>query len=117
MNKRQEDFTAAQKNQILERDGYKCAICGQGKAEGVELQVDHIRPKKRGGKAELDNGQTLCSVHNFRKKTYTQAETGKRMFINLLRLAKKSNDQALIDFCTHIISVYDEHNINGHIDW
>ena len=117
INNKLEDFTAAQKSQILERDGHKCAICGQGEAEGVELQVDHIRPKERGGKAELENGQALCSVHNFRKKTYTQAETGKRMFINLLRVAKKSNDQTLIDFCNDVIKVYDQHDINGHIKW
>ena len=40
-----EDFTPTQKSQILKRDGYKCVICGRGLEDGVELQVDHIKPK------------------------------------------------------------------------
>ena len=63
-----EDFTAAQKEAILKRDGYKCVICGRGKKDGVDLQVDHIRPKDFGGEAIIENGQTLCSQHNFIKK-------------------------------------------------
>ena len=30
------DFTQEQKKQILERDGYKCVICGRGEQDGVE---------------------------------------------------------------------------------
>ncbi|MFA3783043.1 HNH endonuclease [Melioribacteraceae bacterium 4301-Me] len=44
-----EDFTTEQKLEILKRDGYKCVICGKGKKDGVELQVDHIKPKYLGG--------------------------------------------------------------------
>ena len=40
-----EDFSASDKKQILERDGYKCVICGKGKKDGIDLQVDHIKPK------------------------------------------------------------------------
>ena len=46
--------------------------------DGVELQVDHIKPKDKGGKATFENGQTLCATHNFRKKNYRQTETGKK---------------------------------------
>ena len=63
-----EDFTAAQKEAILKRDGYKCVICGRGEKDGVELHVDHIKPKDLGGEATIENGQTLCSQHNFMKK-------------------------------------------------
>ena len=63
-----EDFSPALKKQILERDNYKCVICGLGKNEGVEIHIDHIKPKDLGGKATLQNGQTLCARHNFLKK-------------------------------------------------
>lgn len=112
-----EDFPEALKRQILERDGYRCVVCGQGRAEGVELHVDHIRPKDKGGRATLDNGQTLCSTHNFRKKNYNQTESGKRMFIRLLKLAQSEHDEAMVAFCRDILAVYDKHNINGHIEW
>ena len=51
-----EDFTEEQKKLILERDGYRCAICGKGKENGVELHVDHIKPKDLGGEAVIENG-------------------------------------------------------------
>ena len=67
-----EDFTTAQKKIILKRDNYKCVICGRGIKDGVELHVDHIKPKDLGGKATIENGQTLCSQHNFLKKNFKQ---------------------------------------------
>jgi len=112
-----EDFTAAQKKTILERDGYKCVICGRGKEDGVELHVDHIKPKDFGGKAVIENGQTLCAQHNFLKKNFKQTETGKKMFIRLYELAKSLDDEKLIAFCSDILSVYEKHGINGHIVW
>ncbi|WP_235852195.1 HNH endonuclease [Helicobacter mehlei] len=45
-----EDFSPALKKQILERDGYACVICGAGQKEGMELHVDHIKPKDLGVK-------------------------------------------------------------------
>ncbi len=112
-----EDFTPAQKKQILERDGYKCVICGRGREHGVELQVDHIKPKDFGGKATIENGQTLCAQHNFLKKNYKQTETGKKMFIRLLGLARELKDAKIIAFCEDILAVYEKHDINGHIEW
>jgi hypothetical protein len=112
-----EDFTQAQKNEILERDGYRCVICGRGKAEGVELHVDHIKPKDLGGTATIENGQTLCTQHNFQKKNFKQTETGKKMFIRLYELSKKAGDNDLMRFCEDILEVFERNNINGHIEW
>ena len=112
-----EDFTPNLKRQILERDNYSCVICGMGKKEGVELHVDHIKPKDLGGKATLENGQTLCSQHNFLKKNLRQTETGKKMFIRMLESAKSANEKALIDFLEEVLELYEKHNINGHIVW
>ncbi len=116
-NREMEDFTVAQKHQILERDGYKCVICGRGLKDGVELHVDHIKPKDFGGKATIENGQVLCSQHNFLKKNFKQTETGKKMFIRLYELAKKEGNQELLSFCVQILEVFDKNNINGHIKW
>lgn len=112
-----EDFSEAQKQAILKRDSFKCVICGLGKKEGEELHVDHIKPKDKGGKAVIENGQTLCGKHNYRKKNYQQTETGKRMFIRLLKLARKKGDTELMDFCKEILEVYEKNNINGFIKW
>jgi len=112
-----EDFTEAQKEVIMKRDNYRCVICGRGREDGVELQVDHIRPKDQGGKAEIENGETLCAQHNFQKKNYKQTESGKRFFIRLYGAAKKNNDKALQDFCTQILEVYERNGVNSHIVW
>lgn len=112
-----EDFTPALKKQILERDNYQCVICGMGKKEGMELHIDHIKPKDLGGKATLENGQTLCSKHNFLKKNLKQTETGKKMFLRMLETAKNANEKELIDFLEDVLEVYEKHNINGHIVW
>jgi hypothetical protein len=116
-NKKLEYFTKEQKQQILERDGFRCVICGKGFQDGVELQVDHIKPKDKGGKATIENGQTLCSTHNFRKKNYQQTETGKKMFIRLYEAAKAIDDIETMNFCAQILEVFEKNNVNGHIIW
>lgn len=112
-----EDFTLARKEAILKRDGYKCVICGRSKKDGVELHVDHIKPKDLGGEATIENGQTLCSQHNFIKKNFKQTETGKKMFIRLYELAKKEKNKELIKFCADVLETYEKYGINGHIVW
>lgn len=112
-----EDFTSAQKKQILERDGYKCVICGKGRQDGVELHVDHIKAKDLGGEATISNGQTLCAQHNFMKRNLKQTETGKKMFIRLYELAKIQEDTALQEFCTEVLEVFERHDVDGHIVW
>lgn len=111
------EFTQEEKNTILERDGYKCSICGKSEKDGVSLHIDHIKPRDKGGKSTLENGQVLCSEHNLKKKNYKQTETGKRMFINLHRLANFTNDKKLAKFCEDVLKIYDNHKINGHIEW
>jgi len=112
-----EDFTPEQKEAILKRDGYKCIICGRGKKDGVELHVDHIKPRYLGGESTIENGQTLCAQHNFIKKTLKQTKTGKKMFIRLYELAKKEGEEKLKKFCEEILTTYEKYNINGHIVW
>lgn len=112
-----DDFTPEQKQQILERDGYRCVICGRGVKDGVELHVDHIKPRHLGGKSEIENGQTLCAPCNFKKKVYKQTETGKRMFIRLYEIAKKQGDEKVASFCEDVLRLYEKHNINDHIKW
>ena len=112
-----EDFTEAQKEAIMKRDNYRCVVCGLGRENGVDLQVDHIKPKDQGGKAEIDNGETLCAKHNFQKKNYKQTESGKRFFIRLYQAAKKNDDKATQDFCTQILEVYEKNDVNCQIVW
>lgn len=47
---------------LKESDG-RCALCGATNRERP-LQVDHIKPRSKGGKTEYDNLQVLCSKCN-----------------------------------------------------
>ena len=112
-----EDFTPEQREEVLERDEYRCVICGRGKRVEVELHVDHIKPRNLGGRAAIENAQTLCAQHNFIKKQSNQTETGKRMFIRLYDLAKKEGNQELTSFCCAILETYEKYHMNDHIEW
>lgn len=112
-----EDFTPALKKRILERDNYRCVFDGKGIKEGVTLHIDHIKPKELGGKATLENGQTICGQHNNLKKIFRQTETGKKAFIRLYELAKLEDNKELIKFCSEILEVFERNNINSHIVW
>lgn len=103
------------KEAIFKRDGYKCVVCGRGKEDGVEIHADHKIPLDKGGTNTIDNGQTLCSEHNFLKKNYSQTEFGKKFLIRLYNDAIKSNDEKMIEFCKEIFDIYDKYKINGHI--
>lgn len=112
------DFTPKQKEEIKKRDGYKCVVCGKGKKDGVELHVDHIDSRQKGGEATtVDNGMTLCGPHNYWKKNLGQTESAKKMFIRFYSLAKQRNSKELMKFFSEILSIYERHGVNGHIEW
>jgi hypothetical protein len=109
-----DDFDDAMKSEVKKRDGYRCVVCGLGVQDGVELQVDHITPRSKGGKAELENAQTLCGSHNYRKNKLTQLELGDRMFRRLKKNAKASraeNPEAdrIVEFCDEVLKIYDKY--------
>lgn len=112
-----EDFTSEQKKQIFKRDNYRCVQCGRRQDEGYELHADHRVPRDKGGKATVDNGQTLCSICNFRKKNYGQTESGKKMLIRLWEASIKIGDKKTKKFCEEVLNVYEKFDINGHIIW
>ncbi len=116
-----DEFTQAEKNEILKRDGYKCVICGLGRENGLDLHIDHIKPRSLGGQGTVANGQVLCAPHNFIKKNLSQTETGKKSFIRLLELVRSSpedtSNSQLESFLLEVLHVYDKHGIDGHIYW
>ena len=114
------EFSQAEKNEIFNRDNFRCVVCGLGRENGVELHVDHIKPRSSGGEGVLENGQTLCGRHNYLKKNFTQTETGKKSFIRLLELVESDsedpNASALEKFLNEVLDVYDKYGIDAHID-
>jgi len=83
----------------------------------MEIQADHIKAKDLSGEATLENGQTLCSQHNFLKKNLKQTEAGKKFFIRLYNTAKSSGEKNLINFCSEILEVFEKNHIDDQIKW
>lgn len=110
------EFSPQDKTLIFERDNYRCVVCGRGTREGVTLAADHIKPKDKGGTNTIENGQTLCYEHNLRKSNYSQTEAGKRYFIRMYETALNSQDEKVIAFCQAVFDVYDEHDVDAHIN-
>lgn len=56
---------------ILQRDKFRCRICGVAASDGehVRLEVDHIIPRSKGGGNETGNRWTLCFECNRGKGT------------------------------------------------
>jgi len=59
------------KKNILIRDGFRCAYCGNDKEK---LTIDHIIPKSRGGKTSFENCVSSCKPCNNRKGRQTSKE-------------------------------------------
>lgn len=60
---RRKGITLKKRYQIMERDGFRCKLCG-GK---YELEIDHIIPISHGGCNNDENLQTLCWYCNHGK--------------------------------------------------
>lgn len=50
---------------VFRRDDYRCVKCGYD----ADLTADHIEPEVKGGRAGIDNLQTLCRSCNSKKGT------------------------------------------------
>ena len=54
---------------VLERDGYRCVLCGLVPPTSTHNEVDHIVPLAEGGTSDMANLRTLCtSCHAKRGK-------------------------------------------------
>ncbi|MBX0312271.1 MAG: HNH endonuclease [Sulfurihydrogenibium sp.] len=114
-NKKLYEFPPDIKEAIFKRDNYRCVVCGRGREDGVEIHADHKIPLDKGGSNTIDNGQTLCSEHNFLKKNYSQTEFGKRFIIRLYEDAIQKNDETMAKFCKEILDIYDKYGVDSHI--
>ncbi len=53
------ELTEEEKEQVKRRDNNTC-LCCEKNGKGTKLQIDHIVPVFLGGRADVENSQTLC---------------------------------------------------------
>lgn len=64
------------RKEVFARDQQRCQYCG---SEGVELTLDHVVPRYRGGPHEWENLVAACRACNHRKGGRTPAEARMRL--------------------------------------
>jgi 5-methylcytosine-specific restriction endonuclease McrA len=71
--RRRREVTGSKRVRIYIRDGFRCQYCGERK-NPVELTLDHILPRSRGGGGSAINIVTACLACNQRKGNRTPEE-------------------------------------------
>ena len=96
--------------EVFKRDGFKCAYCGKSPPE-VMLEIDHIDPKSKGGKDEINNLITACFDCNRGKGSITLDKIPNQVVQNLEIL--KLKDQQLKEYQKYVRKI--ENKINKDI--
>jgi hypothetical protein len=74
--------------EIFKRDGFKCAYCGKA-PPAVTLELDHIEPKAKGGKDDINNYLTACFDCNRGKRDIPLEKIPEQLQENLEILKEK----------------------------
>jgi len=83
---------------IIRRDGNRCQYCGK---KSIEMTIDHILPKSRGGNDSWENLTTACVKCNNIKGNRTPEEAGMKL------LSKPRKPNHLMFLKQHIGSIED----------
>jgi hypothetical protein len=87
------------RNEILERNGFTCQLCGAGPGDTdpfnpsrkVRLHIDHIIPISQGGTNDKNNLRVVCSACNQgRSNIQIPSETVLNVLARIRRLSKAS---------------------------
>jgi 5-methylcytosine-specific restriction endonuclease McrA len=89
------------KREILRRDNYTCQYCGQ---RAAYLTVDHVMPRRLGGRHTWNNLVAACPACNHRKGGRTAEQAGMR----LMRLPVEPPSSMRYFFARHTAN---------HTDW
>lgn len=76
--------------EVFKRDGFQCAYCGKTPPQ-VTLEVDHIDPKSKGGKDDLNNLITACFDCNRGKKNIPLSKIPSKISENLAILQEQES--------------------------
>jgi ATP adenylyltransferase len=60
------DISGTVRYDVLRRAGFRCELCGISAAERA-LEIDHVLPRRHGGKDDVSNLQSLCYKCNTNK--------------------------------------------------
>ena len=93
------------RNEILERNGYTCQLCGAGPGDPdpfnpgrkVRLHIDHIIPISQGGTDDKSNLRVLCSTCNQGRANIQTPTEDARNILARIRRASRSVQREVYD--------------------
>jgi len=90
------------RNEILERNGFTCQLCGAGPGDVdrfnpnrmVRLHIDHVLPISQGGTDDKENLRVLCSACNQgRSNVQPPSETALNIIAKIRKLPKSNQKE------------------------
>jgi len=94
------------RNEILERNGFTCQLCGAGPGDTdpfnpnrkVRLHVDHVKPISQGGTDDRSNLRVLCSACNQgRSNVQPPSDTALNILAKIRKLPR-TEQQEIFEF-------------------
>ena len=110
--KKKSPFSDQIKKKVKERDNYQCQWCKKKETTSEVLAVDHVIPEDDDGKGVYENGITLCTVCNNRKRNLKTSSFGSNMFKKYLQVSTKNKDVKATKFLKDLLKVYKKHNLS-----
>ena len=90
------------RNEILERNGFTCQLCGAGPGDQdpfnpnrkIRLHIDHIIPLSQGGSNDKENLRVLCSACNQgRANIQPISESARNILARIRRLSRAAQKE------------------------
>lgn len=94
------------RNEILERNGFTCQLCGAGPGEPdpfnpnrkVRLHIDHVKPISQGGTDDKNNLRVLCSACNQGRANIQPPSDTALNILAKIRKLPRSEQQEIFEF-------------------
>lgn len=94
------------RNEILERNGFTCQLCGAGPGDPdpfnpnrkVRLHIDHIKPISQGGTDNRDNLRVLCSACNQGRANIQPPSDTALNILGRIRKLSKTEQREIYEF-------------------
>lgn len=104
------------RNEILERNGFTCQLCGAGAGDvdpfnpnrKVRLHIDHIRPLSQGGTDSKENLRVLCSACNQGKANVQPPSDTALNIIAKIRKLPKSEQKEVFEILKRKFQIEEE---------
>lgn len=94
------------RNEILERNGFTCQLCGAGPGDTdpcnpnrkVRLHVDHVKPISQGGTDDKSNLRVLCSTCNQGRSNVQQPTDTALNILAKIRKLPRTEQKVIFEF-------------------